>query len=146
LTDSQLKEYVKNGEIDIAGHKLSGTDLKLIYTFDQNSSISSQYEAHSDNDVLILLDVTPDQSMLDEGVAREVVNRIQRLRKKAGLQPTENITVTYEIDAAKDKRKAAYLQSVVQNYRDYITDATKQPISSSDSSLNLPLIINEEME
>ena len=32
--------------------------------------------------VLILLDVTPDQSMLDEGVAREVVNRIQRLRKK----------------------------------------------------------------
>ena len=32
--------------------------------------------------VLILLDVTPDQSMLDEGVAREIVNRIQRLRKK----------------------------------------------------------------
>lgn len=32
--------------------------------------------------VLILLDVTPDQTMLDEGVAREVVNRIQKLRKK----------------------------------------------------------------
>lgn len=35
--------------------------------------------------VLILLDVTPDQSMLDEGVAREIVNRIQRLRKKVWL-------------------------------------------------------------
>ena len=32
--------------------------------------------------ILVLLDVTPDQSMLDEGLAREVVNRIQRLRKK----------------------------------------------------------------
>ena len=32
--------------------------------------------------VLVLLDVTPDQSMLDEGVAREVVNKIQKLRKK----------------------------------------------------------------
>lgn len=42
----------------------------------------NRYEAHSDNDVLVLLDVTPDQSMLDEGVAREVVNRIQKLRKK----------------------------------------------------------------
>ena len=41
-----------------------------------------RYEAHSDNDVLVLLDVTPDQSMLDEGVAREVVNRVQKLRKK----------------------------------------------------------------
>lgn len=32
--------------------------------------------------VLVLLDVTPDQSLLSEGVAREVVNRIQKLRKK----------------------------------------------------------------
>lgn len=32
--------------------------------------------------ILVLLDVTPDQSMVDEGVAREVINRIQRLRKK----------------------------------------------------------------
>lgn len=30
----------------------------------------------------MLLDVTPDQEMLDEGVAREVINRIQKLRKK----------------------------------------------------------------
>lgn len=31
---------------------------------------------------MILLDTTPDQSLLAEGVAREVVNRIQKLRKK----------------------------------------------------------------
>lgn len=30
----------------------------------------------------MLLDITPDQSMVDEGVAREVINRIQKLRKK----------------------------------------------------------------
>lgn len=32
--------------------------------------------------VLILLDTTPDEALLSEGVAREVVNRIQKLRKK----------------------------------------------------------------
>lgn len=32
--------------------------------------------------VLVLLDVSPDQSMVDEGVAREVINRVQKLRKK----------------------------------------------------------------
>lgn len=36
--------------------------------------------------VLVLLDVTPDQSMVDEGVAREVINRIQKLRKKVRKQ------------------------------------------------------------
>ena len=28
------------------------------------------------------MDVSPDQSMLDEGIAREAINRIQKLRKK----------------------------------------------------------------
>ena len=32
--------------------------------------------------ILVLLDVNPEESMLDEGLAREVVNRIQKLRKK----------------------------------------------------------------
>jgi hypothetical protein len=54
--------------------------------------------------------------------------------------------VTYGIDTLKDNKKAAYLQSVIQNYRDYIIDATKQPITSSDSTPDLPLITHEEME
>jgi len=32
--------------------------------------------------ILVLLDVNPEESMLDEGLAREVINRIQKLRKK----------------------------------------------------------------
>lgn len=47
-----------------------------------NCTFNYRYQAHSDNDVLVLLDVTPDQSMIDEGVARELVNRVQKLRKK----------------------------------------------------------------
>ena len=35
--------------------------------------------------MLILLDITPDQTMVNEGIAREVVNRIQRLRKKVKM-------------------------------------------------------------
>lgn len=31
---------------------------------------------------MVLLDVTPSQDMVDEGVAREVINKIQKLRKK----------------------------------------------------------------
>lgn len=31
---------------------------------------------------LVLLDIEPDETMLNEGVAREVINRVQKLRKK----------------------------------------------------------------
>lgn len=37
---------------------------------------------HASIQVLILLDTTPDEGLVSEGVAREVVNRIQKLRKK----------------------------------------------------------------
>ncbi len=45
-------------------------------------SLSSQYYPHADGQLLVLLDVTPSQDMLDEGVAREVISKIQKLRKK----------------------------------------------------------------
>lgn len=37
------------------------------------------------------MDTTPDQAMQDEGVAREIINRVQKLRKKAGLVPTDPV-------------------------------------------------------
>ena len=64
------------------GHELHEEDIRLIYTFDQATGGTAQFEAHSDAQALVLLDVTPDQSMVDKGMAREVINRIQKLRKK----------------------------------------------------------------
>ena len=53
---------------------------QISYTVDP--ALSSQYHAHADGSLLVLLDVTPSQEMVDEGIAREVINKIQKLRKK----------------------------------------------------------------
>ena len=44
--------------------------------------MSEQYAACADGSLMVLLNIVQDQGMVDEGVAREVVNRIQRMRKK----------------------------------------------------------------
>ena len=54
--------------------------IQISYTVDP--ALSSQYHAHADGSLLVLLDVTPSQEMVDEGIAREVINKIQKLRKK----------------------------------------------------------------
>lgn len=41
--------------------------------------------------------VAPSQEMVEEGLAREVVSRVQKLRKKAKLQPSNPITVRLDI-------------------------------------------------
>ncbi len=51
-------------------------------TYAVDPALSSRYHAHAEGELLVLLDVTPSQDMVDEGIAREVINKIQKLRKK----------------------------------------------------------------
>ena len=56
----------------------------------------NMYGTHTDNDVVVRLDIQVYPELLGEGLAREFVNRVQKLRKKAGLQATDDIDVFYE--------------------------------------------------
>ncbi|XP_055353326.1 isoleucine--tRNA ligase, cytoplasmic-like [Paramacrobiotus metropolitanus] len=125
LSDEELCGYQEKGFIDISGTRLEGTDLKLIYMFGGQAAgdAAKNYEASSDNEMLVLLNVNQSQELLDEGTAREVVNRIQKLRKKAGLVPTDDIHVYYEITPAESE-----LNGVMKTYTDYIGNAIKKPL------------------
>ena len=58
LSDAQVSQFVASGSIEVLGHQLGPEDLRIMYTFEGNNE---KYEAHSEEDVLILLDCTPDQ-------------------------------------------------------------------------------------
>ncbi|XP_016892283.1 isoleucine--tRNA ligase, cytoplasmic [Cynoglossus semilaevis] len=141
LTNEHLETFQKTGSIIVDGHELHEEDLRLMYTFDQDSNCAAQYEAHSDEQVLVLLDVTPDQSMVDEGVAREVINRIQKLRKKAHLVPSDEITVYYRCQP-----EGEYLHSVIQAHTDFILATTKAPLLPSPVPSKAVVIIEEKTQ
>ncbi|XP_061688549.1 isoleucine--tRNA ligase, cytoplasmic [Syngnathoides biaculeatus] len=141
LTSEQLEAFQKKGSIMVDGHELHEEDLRLMYTFDQSCDSAAQYEAHSDAQVLVLLDVSPDQSMVDEGVAREVINRIQKLRKKACLVPSDEITVYYRCQPDGE-----YLGSVIQAHTDFILATTKAPLLPYPVPKGVGVIIQEKTQ
>ncbi len=47
--------------------------------------------------VLVLLNVVQDQSMKDEGLAREAINLVQKLRKEAHVTPSDAVSVYFEV-------------------------------------------------
>uniref|UniRef100_A0AAQ4PTR5 Isoleucine--tRNA ligase, cytoplasmic n=1 Tax=Gasterosteus aculeatus aculeatus TaxID=481459 RepID=A0AAQ4PTR5_GASAC len=141
LTSEQLEVFQKTGSIQVDGHELHEEDLRLIYTFNQSSDSAAQYEAHSDAQVLVLLDVSPDQSMMDEGVAREVINRIQKLRKKGHLVPSDEITVYYRCQP-----EGQYLDSVIQAHTDFILATTKAPLLPFPIPKPASVIIEEKTQ
>lgn len=45
----------------------------------------------------MLLNVVQDQSMKDEGLAREAINLVQKLRKEAHVTPSDAVSVYFEV-------------------------------------------------
>jgi isoleucyl-tRNA synthetase len=58
LSDAQLTDFVATNTIEVMGHTLGPDDIRIMYSFDGNNN---KYEAHSEGDMLVLLDCTPDQ-------------------------------------------------------------------------------------
>ncbi len=105
-------ERDKSLNIDILG--------KTITLTDEDVEISSQdipgwLVANSGN-ITVALDITISESLRNEGIAREFVNRIQNIRKDSGFEVTDKITVQIERNAGVEK-------AVSQNEQ-YIKDET----------------------
>ncbi len=64
----------------------------------------------------VALDITVTEALLREGIARELVNRIQNLRKSGGLEITDKISILIE-----DRRE---ITEAVKEYADYIAGQT----------------------
>ncbi|MGB1594293.1 MAG: DUF5915 domain-containing protein, partial [Promethearchaeia archaeon] len=92
LTNEQLTEYERNGQLEVAGHMLSGDDLKVTRTF---TGDTENTEPMSYDQVLALFDVGLDEALRQEGTAREIVSRVQQLRKKAALSPEDLVEIYY---------------------------------------------------
>ena len=67
--------------------------------------------ANKDN-LIVALDITVTPGLQDEGNAREIVNRIQKIRKETGLELTDRIAVKIE--------EYETLKSAIINFSDYI--------------------------
>merc|ERR1711963_252473 len=125
LSDERLTSFLKGEKLTLKGHDISMEDLRIMYSFtgEKSKELSERYEADSQEDILVLLDTTPDQEMLDEGVAREVVNRVQKLRKSAGLKVDDQVTMMYDVSPADH-----HLAKVITKFSEYIQTSSKTPL------------------
>jgi len=66
----------------------------------------------TEGSLTIALDIELSQELVEEGIARELINRIQNLRKSSGLEITDRIVVTIE--------HRAEIADAVVHFNDYI--------------------------
>ncbi|CUG86385.1 isoleucyl-tRNA synthetase, putative [Bodo saltans] len=76
----------------VCDQQLTMEDVKILRTFREGIE---EFESNTDNDVVVLVDKRSDEALVNAWRAREFVNRVQQLRKKAKLVITDRVDVFF---------------------------------------------------
>ena len=114
FTAEQIKEIETNSLIALV---ISG---KSIILTSEDVEITSQdipgWLVANANGITVALDITINEELKEEGIARELVNRIQNIRKDSGFEVTDKIKVKIQ--------RFGELEKAVQNNESYIKSET----------------------
>ena len=90
MTQDEIAQMEQDGTFTLCDYTLTAEDVEII-TEDMPGWLVAN------NGVLtIALDIELTEALVEEGVARELINRIQNLRKSSGLEITDRIEVSIE--------------------------------------------------
>ena len=110
MSQEAIAELEKNGSYTL---QLDGTDVLVEAT---DVEIFSEdipgWLVVNEGKLTVALDVTVTEELRREGIARELVNRIQNIRKSSGLEITDKIKITLSKNQQTD--------DAVNEYKDYI--------------------------
>ena len=107
---NEIKEIEANGSIS-----LSFDEKNINLDMDDVEIISKDidgYAVASSQGITVALDIKLSEDLINEGRARELVNRLQNLRKNSGLKVTDKIDITLS--------KNKIIEKVISENKEYI--------------------------
>ena len=110
LDPDAIEAFQENGNVQIDGESFDSNEINVFREAKDGT------DTVSDRFISIELDCRLDDDLLREGLAREVVNRVQRARKERGFVVSDRIRLVYEGDEGIVRAIAAH--------RDYIAGET----------------------
>ena len=114
FTDKEINIVEKEGQISI---EINGNLITLERSDVEITSKDIEgWLVANEGSITVALDVTITDELKEEGIARELVNRIQNARKDSGLEVTDKIKLTIE--------NFANLQTAIEANRSYVMTET----------------------
>ena len=112
-TPEDVKTLEQEHKLTVAGFELMEDELVVKREFKCDKP---QYEGGvvEDHSFIVAIDTTQDEEIFALGIAREFINRIQKMRKAAGLVPSDRIKVFYY---KKEGEDTSVQNSVKKHYQ-----------------------------
>ena len=123
MSQEEIHQFEKNNGTHL---NVDGVDVELTL---EDALISTQdipgWAVTSEGDLTVALDMTITDELMQEGLAREIVNRVQNLRKTGGFEVTDRIELLIE--------KNEKIDAAVEKFGDYICTETLATINKVDT-------------
>jgi isoleucyl-tRNA synthetase len=88
LDETKLQELEQGGTVRVSNWEFRPEDVTV------TREVASEWLVQADGPYVVALDPELNDDLVQEGLAREVVNRVQRLRKEAGYEYTTRIELS----------------------------------------------------
>ncbi|MCX6826803.1 MAG: DUF5915 domain-containing protein, partial [candidate division Zixibacteria bacterium] len=114
LSSEEIRNFTTSGEIEIS---ISTGGVKLVREEVEVQKIEKEgFAVESDGEITVALMTDLDNNLRKEGFAREIINKIQNMRKSSGFEVTDRINVAV--------CTVEPLYSAVREYGDFICGET----------------------
>lgn len=129
------------GTVDVAGIKLVAGDLAVqrFVELPEDGTAAT----NTDNDVVVVLDIRIHPELEGEALARELINRVQKLRKKAGLQAVDEVSVYYKFADAEGEEIVKAIKEQAEMIRKSIKGLPEEVVQRPKGAA---VLIEEEQE
>ncbi|CDJ65133.1 isoleucine-tRNA synthetase, putative [Eimeria necatrix] len=119
LTQQQLRQFEREQKILLNGILLTPQEATLQRQLPQSTNPNLGFNC--DKNCVIEMDFTEDPSLQRKAIAREIANRVQKLRKQLQLQQQDEVLV---FAAADD----AALKDILIQEKEYIESCLRRPL------------------
>lgn len=141
LSSEQVRQMTRDMSITVEGVQVDAEDLVIRRSLGQDQATT--LETNTDGEVLLILNLEVSQELKLEGLSREVINRVQKLRKNAGLALTDDVKMEYEVLADPENTE---IEGVFIIHGDAMRAALRGPIQKKSFEKEDKVILEEEQE
>ena len=122
MSQEDIRNFEKNGGATIT---VEGQEVNLIL---EDALITTEdipgWTVTTQDNMTVALDITITPELFEEGLAREIINRVQNMRKDSGLEVTDKIILTIE--------KNNDIMKPVERFGEYICSETLATLEMAD--------------
>ena len=143
VSSDDIKKYSATGKLTVDGIEIVEGDLSVQRYIELPEASKGSYATNTDNDVVVRLDIQIHPDLVGEWLTRELINRVQKLRKSAGLQATDDVDVFYKFEEGDGKD----LLDAMKQHGDVILKTVRSvPKDVSERKPSQNVLIEEEQE